>query len=626
MQTISNNLANVNTVGFKAMRTNYEDLISQAYYSSGNLNQIGCGAKVNTLQSMFTQGAFRTADQETDLAIAGEGFFNVRHRVTGETMYTRAGVYTLNKDGYMEDPSGNILQGWRMSVPQPGQEAVRLGDPTDIKVASLIIPPEATTNIKAAVNLNADDQSAYFYPAQQEGGPGEGAGYAGAWNGAASPGLDVGAYTYSEPLTVYDAAGNQHTLMTYYQKNPHMENVWDYIITCDPGEDARRDQSGQLLLADQATFAGLIQKGKITFTADGEEGLSGGLIKDLEAQNLDLSRSLAAYADPPAPQSGASDPMRTAVIGGYYTGSPGLDPATGLEVSSPRAYTVSWGYKDPSTGLWQAADNSNPPRAGLTWEDDQGQSGFIPVSDLSYPGPYAFGSGLTITFDNQSGLPMTFGLPGADAVTVTAHSEQRVWGEASPNSDGYFDFDLTFAQSAAMLDNPPYPADLATVSQKVSLNMGAKNPFGAGAWQLEEIGTTQFAGQSSTTFKAGNGYPEGSLQRLSVSEDGMISGVYSNGRQEALFQIALTRFRNPWGLSKQGDNLFAKTGESGGGLTLVPGQDGAGEVLGNFLEQSNVDVAAEIVNMIVTQRGFQANSKTITTKDAMLATAIQTKK
>jgi flagellar hook protein FlgE len=177
-----------------------------------------------------------------------------------------------------------------------------------------------------------------------------------------------------------------------------------------------------------------------------------------------------------------------------------------------------------------------------------------------------------------------------------------------------------------MLDNPPYPADLATVSQKVSLNMGAKNPFGAGSWQLEETGTTQFAGRSSTTFKDGNGYPEGSLQRLSVSEDGTVSGIYSNGRQESLFQIALTRFRNPWGLSKEGDNLFSKTGESGDGLTLVPGQDGAGKVLGNFLEQSNVDVATEIVNMIVTQRGFQANSKTVSTKDAMLATAIQTKR
>ncbi|MDR2946563.1 MAG: flagellar hook-basal body complex protein, partial [Candidatus Adiutrix sp.] len=163
MQTISNNIANVSTVGFKAMRTNYEDLISQNYYSGGKANQRGCGVKVSTIQSMFTQGAFMSSAQDTDMAIAGDGFFQVRNPVDGGTYYTRAGVFTLTKDGQMEDPSGNILQGWQMSIPKPGKESTKIGALTDVKITVMNAPPVATSTIKAVNNLDARDKPAYIY-------------------------------------------------------------------------------------------------------------------------------------------------------------------------------------------------------------------------------------------------------------------------------------------------------------------------------------------------------------------------------------------------------------------------------------------------------------------------------
>jgi len=163
MQTISNNIANVNTVGFKSGRTNYEDLISQNYFSGGRANQVGCGVKVSSVQSMFTQGSFMSSAQDTDMAIAGEGFFSVRNAVTGAINYTRAGNFTLNKDGYMEDPSGNILQGWQMSIPKPGESAVKIGTLTDIKITVINAPPVKTSQVKVVVNLNSDDTTAYKY-------------------------------------------------------------------------------------------------------------------------------------------------------------------------------------------------------------------------------------------------------------------------------------------------------------------------------------------------------------------------------------------------------------------------------------------------------------------------------
>lgn len=599
MQTIGNNLANVETVGFKTMRTNYSDLISECYYSGNNHNQLGRGARVASIQSMFTQGSFRSTEGDTDLAIAGDGFFNVRNNRTGEIMYTRAGVYTVRKDGYLEDPSGNILQGWQMSVPKAGQSAQRMGNPKDIKISDLPAPPRATESIKLAVNLNADDKSAYYYPPTAEGSESEGLGYAGAWNANNSPPIATDSSTYSEPLTVYDAAGTKHTLMIYYQKNPHEDSVWDYIITSDPETDGRAGANGAALLAGDASFAGLIQKGKLTFTANDDQLGHGGLIKSLEAQNLDLANSLAASPGEPA-TTGQS--MSGATIGGSYQGSSQADGT-----SSARSYTLAWAGTSAT--------------AGLIWTDDAGNSGAIPVSSPDYAGPYSFGSGLTLNFD-QSSLPLD---PQAgDQLVVTATSEQVAWTDAALDASGHFTFDLTVPDISGGL-TPPYPADTPTLTQTISMDMGARSLDGD-EWLVDDFTTTQYASRSSTTLKDEDGYPESSIQRVYVRDDGMVIGIYDKKREQELFQIAITRFLNPWGLDKKGDNLFAASRHSGQGTTSAPGEKGAGSILGNFLEQSNVDTATEIVNMIMTQRGFQANSKSITTSDTMLATAIQLKR
>jgi len=751
MQTISNNIANVNTVGFKAGRTNYEDLISQNYFSGGQVNQRGCGVKVSTIQSMFTQGAFMSSAQDTDMAIVGEGFFSVRNAVTGAINYTRAGVFTLTKEGQMEDPSGNILQGWQMSIPKPGEPAVRIGAPTDIKITVLNAPPVETSHMKVVTNLNADDDSAYDYKYNEmahqfadpiakaeaelarqiaadavwtsasvgatvgavpgnptispnadynkyfvekfekdhnvtigvgnmpfmwvvpdgttitatdrangwmtqmefdatclvankqmqedaiEAGKAaqtiaydaaykretsvieaqlypwqlEGHGFAAAWNAQESPYIDPTDYTHPQAITIYDSLGSEHKMMIYFQPNPHMDNVWDYIITCDPLEDARKDGNHSILFTDSASFSGLIQKGKITFTADGKDR-HGGVIKDIEAQNLDMNNTKMATIDQPV--TSGSSKILNASVGGYYKAKPQINPSTGVYESSSRTYDITWAGTLPGS----------PPVSGFTWVDSDGNTGSIPINDVNTATGYTFGSGLTLNFD-MADLPLSF-KPG-DTLQVTAHSEQIVWTNIKPNKDGYFDFDVAFVQSASMALHPPYPSNMPTVTQNIALDMGAKNPLGMNdKWTLDEQSTTQYATKSSTIFAGQDGYPAGSLQRVSIGEDGVVTGIYSNGRQQALYQVGLTRFLNPWGLSKIGDNLFAATNKSGEGAMNEPGYGGTGTVLANFLEQSNVDVAEEIVNMIITQRGFQANSKTVTTTDTMLAEVIEMKR
>ncbi|MBU1247239.1 MAG: flagellar hook-basal body complex protein, partial [Proteobacteria bacterium] len=104
------------------------------------------------------------------------------------------------------------------------------------------------------------------------------------------------------------------------------------------------------------------------------------------------------------------------------------------------------------------------------------------------------------------------------------------------------------------------------------------------------------------------------------------SGRYSNGQMLELYKITLGTFNNQWGLKREGGNLFSETVDSGQSLTGFAGDDGKGTIDGNSLEMSNVDMATEFVRMITTQRGFQANTKVITTTDSMLGEVIAMKR
>lgn len=130
---------------------------------------------------------------------------------------------------------------------------------------------------------------------------------------------------------------------------------------------------------------------------------------------------------------------------------------------------------------------------------------------------------------------------------------------------------------------------------------------------------SMFADDSSVRPLRVDGYPPGTLVTFSVGSDGILTGVYDNGRQQPLGRIAMAVFANPSGLAKVGNNLFMATANSGEFSTAsVPGSDGAGTLVPGTLEMSNVDLAKQFTEMIITQRGFQANSRVVTTSDEIL--------
>ena len=134
---------------------------------------------------------------------------------------------------------------------------------------------------------------------------------------------------------------------------------------------------------------------------------------------------------------------------------------------------------------------------------------------------------------------------------------------------------------------------------------------------LDLNGTTQYGGKNGVNNLAQDGFASGTLTTFSIGADGRLTGNYSNGQTQTLGQIALANFNNPNGLTNLGGNQYAETSASGVPQISAPGSTNHGVLQGSALENSNVDLTAQLVNLITAQRNYQANAQTIKTQQAV---------
>lgn len=184
-----------------------------------------------------------------------------------------------------------------------------------------------------------------------------------------------------------------------------------------------------------------------------------------------------------------------------------------------------------------------------------------------------------------------------------------------PQRVGELVFDSNGALSTAKM---PQTLPL-TVGLPIFPPTGANNILSV---QLGFAGTTQYGAATSEKKSSQDGYTAGHLQRFSAGSDGIILGQYSNGQSQALGQVVLANFSNPNGLSPLGNNAWAETSASGVPLVGVPSSGSLGVLQSSAVENSNVDLTAELVNMITAQRVYQANAQTIKTQDSVLQTLV----
>jgi flagellar hook protein FlgE len=212
--------------------------------------------------------------------------------------------------------------------------------------------------------------------------------------------------------------------------------------------------------------------------------------------------------------------------------------------------------------------------------------------------------------------------------TKTATAGQWSLGVTTDGGSNVSGFPATIAfDNAGNLTTPASTAN-PVLTLTAWANGAASPPMTWSIWNGSPAvaNLTGFATDSATTSSSQDGFGAGSLRGITVDQSGVLTGNFTNGQTVPLGQVALATFSNMNGMSKQGDNLFAETLTSGGPNTGAANQGGRGAILGANLELSNVDVAEEFTKLIINQRGYQANSRIVTTSDELLQETLNLKR
>jgi flagellar hook protein FlgE len=526
----------------------------------------------------------------------------------------------------------------------------------DICLDTFTCPPRHTQNVTLPVNLRNSkvaseddkcvDADAPMFALLKN------------WNASQDPPLGQDMYAYQSTMEVYDEAGKLHKLTIYFDRISNVdsaaagqqhigdgtagESYWEYIITMNPTEDMRDftadwDPTGNAATTPNVpdTLKGLLGAGTITFNSSGE-------MKDMTCFVPQAT---------PISNGGTGEWWKTVTS---YT----LDQTSTTQISPPPAGTTEGGPNTSSAAMY--FDPSNPGTLSTT---DLG-AGTVPIGDYYYyktntqlendlskwvAAPFST-DGYPMIAPNFSGTagqqmayydgslttsdfvnPNKFATERMIAIDLGLKNKNRAWHFPTgtfPSGDP-----ITYSRA----DGLATASDLITNIPQAAGTDPSGKPY-TGPSKLLWNGMDGFAEvQPTRTTNLGDnfyeqpgkkqdGYTYGDLRYVNVSTDGVLSAAYSNGITLQLYQITLYDFPSKQNLRREGNNLFTETRESGLASSGAAGTGTFGTTQGYSLEQSNVDLSREFVNMITTQRGFQANSKSITTVDTMLETVISMKR
>ena len=229
---VGDNIANVNTSGFKAQRAVFEDVLGHSILAGTSSSLPGSGVKVGDIQQMFTQGTLSNTGVSTDVALNGDGFFVVKGTVDGVSsdFFTRAGEFVIDKDGKLSNPAGLKVQGY-----QANGDGTFAASISDVTAPTAALPARATTKMSVTANID----SAAKVPAL-----------------AFDPLDAANTSNFSTTMSVYDSLGNAHTMDVYMVKTA--DNAWDYHAMV-PGVD----------LNPPTAVPTEVGTGSMTFTTDG---------------------------------------------------------------------------------------------------------------------------------------------------------------------------------------------------------------------------------------------------------------------------------------------------------------------------------------------------------------------
>jgi flagellar hook protein FlgE len=283
-----------------------------------------------------------------------------------------------------------------------------------------------------------------------------------------------------------------------------------------------------------------------------------------------------------------------------YSGTAATGSTTALRLfdptSSSDAAPLATGGSIAATGV----------QAGLNLDS----RATVPTTAFNYQVATTYNSSTAVTVYDTLGNPHTmqvyFRKTAAGAWDVYTGLDGAAPGAAAP---------ITFDTSGKLAT----PAN-GIIAQSFAVTSGAVTPL---TFNLDLSGTTQYGSNFTVNSLLQDGYASGKLAGFNIGSDGVILGRYTNGQTRNLGQVALANFRNPQGMQSLGDNVWQQTSDAGPVMEGIPGSSGQyGPLQSAALEDSNVDLTAELVAMITQQRVYQANAQTIKTQDSIMQTLV----
>ncbi|MBU0719987.1 flagellar hook protein FlgE [bacterium] len=694
MDVESNNIANVNTVGFKYSRANFSDLLAQTQaiatapqgaLGGKNAVQVGLGSTVSSMTRIFSQGSVQNSDKNTDMAIQGDGFFIISPDGGNTYKYTRSGDFKFDAGGNFVDNNGFIAQGWlRDSATGKVDSAAPI---TNINIPpGLTTPASATQEVVLKANLNSGPLVESYSPAYQVA--------SGTPNSILNPGqgdavdADGNYITSGDVGVMFNDAGEAFSL----QKN---QGIWvsflssqstatgtvaagtgnlDITFALDDGSTKQittsnasavvytQDENGLRyasainaqsaitgISANYDTVTNSISLVNTNGSSSSSHNIQIDSVGNANSGFNGTESSITAYKyqyDPAGTSNltGANKTFSTLsdlryamelearavdTDGDTITGESNISIIINeqgkFEITNPGGADDDYDMNVAITGL---SATGIPENTRFT-RNMEALSSVLPVGSGGKAFSQSFnaathsssidifdslGSKHTLRMefrktavDTNTGSTwnINISVPSPSTIDTTYPYDQKT-GSVRFNNDGSL---ATY--------NPPNIAfsgnNGSAPDQQVNLSFGTSNAFD---------GMTSFDSASATSGISQDGYTGGDLVGIRIDQSGTLVGSFSNGRSFGLAQVAMAKFTNNEGLSTEGGNVFVQTANSGDAIIGTAATAGRGFIQSAALEASNVDLSRALTQLIIVQRGFQANGKTITTSDQLLQTLI----
>lgn len=656
-----NNIANSGTNGFKSAKAVFGDVYAASVLGGGP-TQSGSGVTLQEIKQSFSQGNISFTKNTLDLAINGEGFFVLK----GEsgTSYSRAGAFGTDRSGFIVNNSGEKIQGF---APSPTGNATGGGPLTDLRVTTGEIQPRPTKSVNTAINLDASAQPSSVIGTKLTSKGGSSTAPI-LINNSVDPRPNgyqantievIGADRELRRITVpanasanevaqifsgasgVSAQGKTVAFISDLTAGPTLPATARFAIN---GREFEVDPA----LPDRFTLlANSINNANTNISAR----VVGGVLEVSHDTGADLNFTSGSNGNGTISVRGseldtATDdlvPVGAAVVGDF-------NAANVIVVGGTVEFTLDEGVELQGSDI----DSDGNPI------DQATQTGSI-FGDISDPDALDGESFVSNTFDPKN--PDTY--YRSTAITVydtvgTQHSLAMYFVKERPNDAGetnlwsvYFQvdgreigfdpnsqdglpvrarYDLKFDDTGRFDPNQLpieitnwFPVDVA--GRRIGAGPAPGDPSGStrlnnSNFTIDLTQMTAFGGDFSVQNSDQDGYAKGQLVGLDVNNRGLISARFSNGQSRVLGEVALAKFANNGGLANLGGSKFAETRESGAASVSGAGTAGLGAIQASALEDSNVDLPTELVQLIISQRNYQAAAQIISAADDATQTII----